>query len=311
MGDHMKKRQVMMMQRIPFMRTLGLGLGLVVLLVAAGCFQPAGSGFESPGSAELLPTFTPFLPPTDTPVPNLEDLPILDVATETRPAILFPSSTPEPVVIAQLPTATPPVFVPPTIDPALLGAPTQAPAAVIAQANPFELTATYIVGQATLQAAIPITQTAEAIFGVPTVAPGLPTVAPGFPTATSLFPAATAVPGTNPCQYTVVTGDNLYRLSLRFSTTVAALASANGIANINVIREGQVLNIPNCSGGGPVVTTVPGQSTGGCSRIHVVDQGETLFAISLQYNVRVADIAACSGIADINRILIGQELRLP
>ncbi len=44
--------------------------------------------------------------------------------------------------------------------------------------------------------------------------------------------------------YTVVAGDTLSAIALRFNTTVAAIASANNIANVNLIRVGQVLTIP-------------------------------------------------------------------
>ena len=44
--------------------------------------------------------------------------------------------------------------------------------------------------------------------------------------------------------YTVCRGDNLFRLSLRFGTTVQAIAEANGILNPNLIYVGQVLLIP-------------------------------------------------------------------
>lgn len=48
----------------------------------------------------------------------------------------------------------------------------------------------------------------------------------------------------NPATYVVQPGDNLYRISLRFNVTMAALAQANGILNVNRLFAGQVLNIP-------------------------------------------------------------------
>ncbi len=47
-----------------------------------------------------------------------------------------------------------------------------------------------------------------------------------------------------PRTYVVRPGDNLYRISLRFGVSMAALANANGIANINLVFAGQVLMIP-------------------------------------------------------------------
>ena len=79
-------------------------------------------------------------------------------------------------------------------------------------------------------------------------------------------PAPTAVPPVQPptgqTSYTVVAGDNLSRIAVRFGTTVDAIVQANGIVNPNLIYVGQVLVIP--TGGttpGPVPTAVPGQPT--------------------------------------------------
>lgn len=47
-----------------------------------------------------------------------------------------------------------------------------------------------------------------------------------------------------PRTYTVRRGDNLFRIALRFGTTVEAIARANGILNPNRIYVGQVLLIP-------------------------------------------------------------------
>ena len=43
--------------------------------------------------------------------------------------------------------------------------------------------------------------------------------------------------------YIVQRGDNLYRISLRFGATVAAIKAANGLTS-DIIRIGQVLIIP-------------------------------------------------------------------
>jgi hypothetical protein len=43
-------------------------------------------------------------------------------------------------------------------------------------------------------------------------------------------------------------GDNLYRIALRFGTTIDALVAANKLSNRNLIYVGQQLSIPNRSG---------------------------------------------------------------
>ncbi len=52
----------------------------------------------------------------------------------------------------------------------------------------------------------------------------------------------TPVPGGR--THTVAPGENLFRISLKYGTTVQAIASANGISNVNLIFVGQVLKIP-------------------------------------------------------------------
>ncbi len=74
---------------------------------------------------------------------------------------------------------------------------------------------------------------------------------------------ATTVPATGaiPATYTVQPGDNLYRISLKFNTTMQALMQLNGLANPNVIYVGQVLKIPGGTATTPA-TPVPGATPG-------------------------------------------------
>lgn len=49
----------------------------------------------------------------------------------------------------------------------------------------------------------------------------------------------------------------------------------------------------------------------GAERVHVVKKGETLGAIARRYGTTVARLAALNGIADPNRIWVGQRIKLP
>lgn len=53
--------------------------------------------------------------------------------------------------------------------------------------------------------------------------------------------------------YTVQAGDNLYKIAVKFGTTIAAIQAANGLTT-TVIHVGQVLKIP---GGSPTVASAP------------------------------------------------------
>jgi len=78
------------------------------------------------------------------------------------------------------------------------------------------------------------------VLAIPDVAAALP----AGPTCARQFPA----PGSPPCDcadhYTVVTGDNLYRISLQYGVSMWRIAECNSIVNLNYIRVGQVLCIP-------------------------------------------------------------------
>jgi LysM repeat protein len=135
---------------------------------------------------------------------------------------------------------------------------------------------------------------------LPTVTPG-----PGQPT-----PTATLVPNPTPTQtsptatpqpggffYTVRAGDNLFRIALRFGTTIRAIAQANGIVNARFIRVGQVLWIP-----------VPGSSP---STVYIVQRGDTLYSIARRFGTTYQEIAAANGLRDPRLIYVGQRLVIP
>jgi LysM repeat protein len=198
--------------------------------------------------------------------------------------------------------------------------------------DPIAITATFIVQRATQTASAPLTQTAAAQgigLTTPTApgvvdTPGVPGVTPAGPTAIP----ATLAPGSDCIHEVQATDRNLYRISLDYGSTVEQIARASGIANINLIYVGQTLTIPGCGTTGrvPPPTSTPNAGTGsgtgsgtgtttggvtGGGRTYVVQQGDTLFEISLQTGVLVNDIAARNGISNINLIYIGQELVIP
>ncbi len=113
--------------------------------------------------------------------------------------------------------------------------------------------------------------------------------------------------------YVVQPGDNLFRISLRFGVTVAAIQEANGIANPNLIFVGQVLQIPG--GTGPVATAAPGAPTaapapGGTVGTYIVQPGDTLGRIAARFGTTVAAIAQANNIVNVNLIYVGQVLQI-
>lgn len=284
-----------------------IGSMAMLLLVAAGCFQAAGTGPDSLSVAENTnPTWTPF--PSDTPFPTPEPLvitatqdpnlfvPPTEDLSQSPPVVEFPTQN---ISSAQFPTQEPAIAQVPTLDPNL-------PQAQVDQGiDPIYVTATYIVARATMTEAYFMTATAGGPIYTPTQQPTfLP--GPGIPTATFA-----PVPGGS-CTYVVAAGENLFRISMKYNMTPQELATANGIPNMNIIMVGQTLTIPNCGSTG---TTPPIGATAappiGSGTTYTVVQGDTLFSISLRYGVPVTSIAAANGISNINLIVVNQQLVIP
>src|SRR5690606_7633008 len=81
-------------------------------------------------------------------------------------------------------------------------------------------------------------------------------------------------------------GENLFRISLRYNTTISAIATANGIANVNLIYVGQRLVIPGPGAPAPTATPVPpGQPTPPPTdgTIYTVVRGDTLSSIARRF----------------------------
>jgi LysM repeat protein len=103
----------------------------------------------------------------------------------------------------------------------------------------------------------------------------------------------------NYVNYTVKPGDTLGKISQAFGVRPDVIAEVNGIVNPNLIYAGQVLKIPTSSPETPPATT------------HVVQQGETLYRISLQYGVHWLSIAQANNIWPPYVIYAGQTLVIP
>jgi lysozyme len=96
--------------------------------------------------------------------------------------------------------------------------------------------------------------------------------------------------------YTVQRGDTLFRLALRFGTSVAHLQSLNGIINANRIFAGQLLCVSTSSSGG---------------NVYIVQRGDTLSRIARRFGVNLFTLANFNGITNINLIYAGQRLLIP
>jgi len=145
--------------------------------------------------------------------------------------------------------------------------------------------------------------TEEAPTEPPATATPLPTATPEPTTAVpTAAPTATTAPApSGPTTYVVQPDDNLFRIALRFNTTVEAIAEANGIANPRLIRVGQTLVVPEASGQQP--------PAGGTT--YVVQPGDNLFRIALRYNMSYRRLAEYNGITNPSNIYVGQVIQIP
>ena len=108
------------------------------------------------------------------------------------------------------------------------------------------------------------------------------------------------VKGGETITHVVQPGENMFRISLKYNTTVEAIAAANNVINPSFVYVGQKLTIVKGS-------TVPGSGV----RYHVVQPGENLSRIAMKYNTTPWTIAAYNGISNINFIYAGRTLRIP
>ena len=157
-----------------------------------------------------------------------------------------------------------------------------------AERTPVPATAT-----AGLHAASPVAAL-QAIAAPPTVTPPRPTASP------------------TPIQYTVQEGDTLFVIALNYGVTVEAIAAANQIDNPELIHPGQVLVIPT----GPLppraaaAVTRSGAGTA-APGTYIVQSGDSLFAIALEYGITVESIVVANQIKNPEFIRPGQVLVIP
>ncbi len=138
----------------------------------------------------------------------------------------------------------------------------------------------------------------------------LPTEAGILPTNTPSAPVGTGGPTTPTgtfTSYTVQRGDTLSRIAARYNATVATLTQINGIVNPNLIRVGQVLQVPAVA----LPATPQPSPPPATPRTHVVQRGQNLFRIALRYGVSLEALARVNNIANPNRIFAGQVLTIP
>jgi LysM repeat protein len=119
-------------------------------------------------------------------------------------------------------------------------------------------------------------------------------------------------------------GETLYCIGRAYGVSPDAIASQNGIVNANLIHPGVKLEIPDVPAtlpAGPAcdpqfdpsAPPPPETSCGDCecASTHMVEIGETLTSIAIEYGVNMWTLAHCNCIYNLNHIQAGAELCIP
>lgn len=125
--------------------------------------------------------------------------------------------------------------------------------------------------------------------------------------------------------YVVREGDTLTRIAVRHGVSVGQIAAINGIDPGGVIRIGQRLQLP---GEPPAPAPSPPPGTAPLPRevsrpaepapapvsvgpaTHVVEQGETLYALARRYGVALPDLMEWNGLGPKDVLRVGQRLTI-
>jgi LysM repeat protein len=125
--------------------------------------------------------------------------------------------------------------------------------------------------------------------------------------AAALGATAAALPaGVVASTYVVHPGDTLSAIALRHGTTVSALAEANQLADPNLIRIGQLLQIPDSKLGTPGYTAAALDSES-----YAVVHGDTLMSIARRFGLDLTALARTNGLNVNAPLHAGAVLHVP
>ena len=114
--------------------------------------------------------------------------------------------------------------------------------------------------------------------------------------------------------YTVQPGDTVGEIAQQFDVTIADIAAANELDNINNIKVGQTLKIVAGAGGDEATPedVAPASEFDPDRYVtYVISYGQTLFSIAQWYGFTVDELAAYNGITDPAQIKAGEVLKIP
>jgi flagellum-specific peptidoglycan hydrolase FlgJ len=110
--------------------------------------------------------------------------------------------------------------------------------------------------------------------------------------------------------YSVEKGDSMYSISKKYNMTINDLKEMNGLSGTS-LSQGQKLRINRSSNDTLVVSSnlETQAKTDLVNRSHIVKKGDTLYSISIKYNVTVVELQKLNGLSETT-LSIGQELQI-
>lgn len=137
------------------------------------------------------------------------------------------------------------------------------------------------------------------VLTIPGQAGGAAAPAPSAPSSSGGGGATTHV---------VRPGESLAVIAKRYGIPLQALASANGITDVNTVWAGSLLRVAAAP---PPAPGVGGGGGGTKARTHTIAPGESLSTIAGRYGTTVRRLVKANELDDANRIIAGQTLRIP
>lgn len=119
-----------------------------------------------------------------------------------------------------------------------------------------------------------------------------------------------------PQTHIVAAGDTLSQIAVLFETTVEEIMAANNLTDADTLEIGQTLTIREPGTVDVTAATTPEPDatdepdTGG-EQVHIVQPGDNLYRIGINYGFTVEELATYNGITNVNALDVGQEIRIP
>lgn len=264
--------------------------------------QPAPANFGDFVFSAEIPVITPTPVPTITPSPSATPTPTATpkptaTATPKPTATATPKPTPSPTATAEYQTYT-----------------------VVSGDSLTRISQKFGVSVTRIQQYNNLTSTTITI-GQKLKIPNASVVITKSPTATasatptpSPTPTPTPKPSPSATQviHTVVSGDTLLRIASKYGVTVKAIQAANSLTTTN-INAGQKLKIPvgTATSSATATPTPTPTATAAIAQTYTVKSGDNLYSIASKFRVTATALAKENNITNLDRIQVGQILRIP